>query len=440
MVIKGNSSDWGTITSGVPQGSVLGPLLFLVFINDIVDIVKSEIKLFADDTSLYLTVDHPITAAATLNTDLSSIDEWSKRWLISFNAVKTDSMIISRKHQSPAHPPLVFQGHILNSVNNHKHLGLTLRSDLKWSDHVNLLIIRASKQLNILKSLQYRLNRETLEVIYTSFIRPILEYASVVWDGCAQQQSDQLESIQLAAARAVTGAMKTTSIAKLYEEIGWETLAKRREKAKLIQIYKIVHHIGPGYLREVFPYIPDVDTHFCHDTRRKFDIPHFRARTDLFDRSFVPSSTRLWNSLPLDTRNATSLSQFLLKIKSDIPRPVNDNSLYYVGNRLLAIQHARIRMGSSQLNEHLYKIGVKDSPLCYCNQGIEDACHYFFVCSRYTVCRNMLHSFIITVAPFTLQTLLYGGTNCCLATNKAIFLSVQNYISDTKRFYSRAIT
>ena len=91
--------------------------------------------------------------------------------------------------------------------------------------------------------MQYSLNRETLEVIYTSFIRPLLEYASVVWDGCAQSDYDSLEKIQLAAARIVTGAMIGTSTSKLYEEVGWQTLAKRREKAKLVQMYKIVHKI-----------------------------------------------------------------------------------------------------------------------------------------------------------------------------------------------------
>ena len=440
VVINGKSSDWGNINAGVPQGSVLGPLLFLIFINDIVDIVNSKIKLFADDTSLYLNVDHPFTAAATLNSDLSSIDDWSKQWLISFNAVKTDTMIITRKLEPPNHPPLTFQGHQLINVNSHKHLGLTFRSDLRWIEHVNNLTIKATRQLNILKSLQYKLDRKTLEVVYISFIRPVLEYASVVWDGCNQSQCNQLENIQLAAARVVTGAMKTTSIAKLYEEIGWETLAKRREIAKLIQMYKIIHNIGPDYLRNVFPHIPDANTRFSYNTRRKFDIPHFRVRTDLYDRSFFPSATRLWNSLPLDIRNITPLSQFVLKIKPDSSCPVQDYSLYNVGDRFMAIQHARLRMGSSQLHEHLYKIGVKDSPLCSCNQGIEDSWHYFFICTRYASYRNMLHTFVITHAPFTLQTLLYGSSTCCLAINKAIFLAVQKYISDTKRFNPSAIT
>ena len=260
------------------------------------------------------------------------------------------------------------------------------------------------------------------------------------WDGCNQSQCDQLESIQLAAARVVTGAMKTTSIVKLNEEIGWETLAKRREIAKLIQMYKIVHNIGPVYLRDVFPFIPDINTRFCYNTRRKFDIPHFRVRTDLYDRSFFPSATRLWNSLPLDTRNITSLSQFVVTIKQEISRPVQHHSLYTIGDRFLAIQHARLRMGSSQLHEHLYKIGVKDSPLCSCSQGIEDSWHYFFICSRYTTYRNTLHTSIIAHAPFTLQTLLYGSSTCCLAVNKAIFLAAQKYISDTKRFHPSAIT
>ena len=206
--------------------------MFLIYINDIVDIVHSQIKLFADDTSLYLTVEDPVATAASLNTDLSAIDTWSKDWLVTFNAIKTESMLISRKHQPIDHPPLIFQGHQLENVANHRHLGLTFRSDLKWTDHINQSILKATRQTNILKSLQYRLNRETLEVIYISFIRPLLEYACVVWDGCNQSDNTRLEKIQLAAARVVTGAMISTSTVKLYEETGWETLANRRKKAQ----------------------------------------------------------------------------------------------------------------------------------------------------------------------------------------------------------------
>ena len=225
MVINGRSSDSGTIKAGVPQGSVLGPLLFLIFINDIVDIVHSNIKLFADDTSLFLSVDNPDLTASTLNNDLSLIDSWSSDWLVTFNALKTDAMLISRKRNQVQHPPLVFQGIQLHNVNQHKHLGLILRSDLRWNDHIDMIVNKATKQLNIMKALQYLLDRKTLEIIYISFIRPLMEYAGMVWDGCTQADAQRLEDIQLAAARVISGAMRTTPSEKLYEETGLATLA-----------------------------------------------------------------------------------------------------------------------------------------------------------------------------------------------------------------------
>ena len=155
VVIHGQSSSWGTIQAGVPQGSVLGPLLFLIFINDIVDVVRSNIKLFADDTSLYLTVDDPDTAAETMNTDLSEIDIWSKVWLVFFNTLKTKSMLISKKGNQIPHPSANFQEHELDCVSQHKHLGITLKSDLKWNNHISQIVTKATTQINIMKGLQY---------------------------------------------------------------------------------------------------------------------------------------------------------------------------------------------------------------------------------------------------------------------------------------------
>ena len=113
VFINGESSEWGTIIAGVRKGSVLGPLLFLIFINDIVDIVRSNIKLFADDTSLFLSVDNPNLTANMINSDLVSIDSWSDDWMVAFTAQKTDAMLISRKRDAVCHPSLVFQDHQL---------------------------------------------------------------------------------------------------------------------------------------------------------------------------------------------------------------------------------------------------------------------------------------------------------------------------------------
>ena len=106
----------------MPQGSILGPLLFLIYINDIVDDIHSCIRLFADDTSLYIIVDNPIQAAETLNTDLAKIHAWASKWLVTFNPSKSESIILSRKTNKPLHPPLIMDQQVINEVSSHKHL------------------------------------------------------------------------------------------------------------------------------------------------------------------------------------------------------------------------------------------------------------------------------------------------------------------------------
>ena len=311
-------------------------------------------------------------------------------------------------------------------------LDIVLRQDLRWSDHINAIVSKASKQLNIMKSLQFILDRKTLETIYFSFIRPLMEYGCVIWDGCTQAESLRLENIQLAAARIISGAMRTKSNAKLYEETGFVTLEKRRELLKLTQMYKIINGLVPSYLSDIVFDNPNSERHYY--TRQADDLPSIRARTDVFNNSFFPSAIRLWNQLPLDVRNSTTLTEFKNKIKITIPRPVKDIQLYYIGSRFPAIIHTRLRLGRSQLNAHLFKIGVLESPDCRCGHGIEDVWHYIFSCPRYTVHRDHLHNSVTPYAAFTLETVLYGATGCNFDDNKAIFLSVQDYILNTQRF------
>ena len=107
VVIPGSMSEWKYIHSGVPHGSILGPLLFLIYINDIVSEIDSNIRLFADDTSLYMVVDEPSSAAPIMNADLNRIMQWADTWLVTFNPTKTDSLLITRKINKPHHPPLL---------------------------------------------------------------------------------------------------------------------------------------------------------------------------------------------------------------------------------------------------------------------------------------------------------------------------------------------
>jgi hypothetical protein len=124
VCLNGSFSQWKRIKAGVPQGSILEPLLFITFINDIVRDIGASIKLFTDDTSLSVTVVSPNIAANILNNDLQKIHHWSNRWLVKFNPLKTETMVISRKTVKPLHPPLKMNNHDIQEVSSHKHLGI----------------------------------------------------------------------------------------------------------------------------------------------------------------------------------------------------------------------------------------------------------------------------------------------------------------------------
>ena len=159
VVIEGVHSDWRNIVAGVPQGSVLGPLFFLIYINDLPASVNSNCFLFADDCFLLEEVCSPSVCASRLNHDLASISTWDSRWLVTMNANKTKSMVFSSKRNKPDHPPpppppLIMDSVAIDDLAVHEHLGLTLTSNLSWRAHVLKLHQNASKKLNLLKPLK----------------------------------------------------------------------------------------------------------------------------------------------------------------------------------------------------------------------------------------------------------------------------------------------
>ena len=146
----------GDYKCGGSPGSILGPLLFLLFINDIVTDIKASIKLFADDTSLYVTVDTPQNAADIINRDLEKIHQWSVSWLVKFNPQKTETMVISRKLIKPLHPPLEMNSQILQQGTNHKQLGLYFSNNGLWHDHIDYIVKKAYTRLNMLRKVRFK--------------------------------------------------------------------------------------------------------------------------------------------------------------------------------------------------------------------------------------------------------------------------------------------
>ena len=212
VVIPGVESAWKFIRAGVPQGSILGPPLFLLFINDIVTDIGSNIRLFADDTSLFIIVENPDTTAELINLDLEKIMTWAKTWLVSFNPKKTESLLISRRLNKALHPPLFMENQVISEIESHKHLGVFLSNDCSWHKHIDYIKEKAWGRINVMRRLKFSLDRKVLETIYLTFIRPVLEYADVVWGNCTNYEKQELDKIQTEAARIVTGATKLVSL------------------------------------------------------------------------------------------------------------------------------------------------------------------------------------------------------------------------------------
>ena len=165
----GQSSEWSKISAGVPQGSILGPLLFLIYINDISDNLESDVKLFADDTSLFSVVFDSHLSAQTLNDDLAKINSWATQWKMSFNpniSKQAHEVIFSRKTKIVNHPNLLFNNIDVKKVNSQKHLGLILDKNLSFKDHLNMIMEKTSKRINVLCKLRLHLPHSSLITFY----------------------------------------------------------------------------------------------------------------------------------------------------------------------------------------------------------------------------------------------------------------------------------
>ena len=180
VVLDGKVSDWRDVKAGVPQGPILGPLLFLVFINDITESIGTNIRLFADDTSLYLVIENPVNDAVRLQLDLQNISTWAKQWLVYFHPDKTVSMLISKRIIRPIHPPLIMNGAPLTEVTSHKHLGIYISNDGSWHDHIKYIMEKGVETVAITKKSKILSRLKIPKKIYFSFIRPILEYGDFI--------------------------------------------------------------------------------------------------------------------------------------------------------------------------------------------------------------------------------------------------------------------
>ena len=174
VLLNGQVSDWSDVRAGVPQGSILGPLLFLIYINDLSEGLSSNTKLFADDTSLFSVIHDSNTSALELNSDLAKINRWAFQWKMSFNPdpkKPAQKVIFSRKSKAILHPPLVFNNNNVIQTTSQKHLGTILDTQLSFEEHLEIVLCKINKTIGLIRKLQNLIPRKVLITLYKVFVR-----------------------------------------------------------------------------------------------------------------------------------------------------------------------------------------------------------------------------------------------------------------------------
>ena len=285
--VNGALLDNTCVTSGVPQGSVLGPVLFLLYINDINNNIQSPIRLFADDSIIYRKIKSE-TDNSILQSDLIQLQTWSNKWQMEFNIPKCVHLPITNKTKPRLHSYSLC-GVPLSTVSSHPYLGIKLDTKLTWANHITDIASKSSKVLGMIKRTLGPCKPDVKETVYNMLVRPKLEYASLIWNPHTTTQIKHLEKVQHCAARFVkNNHRRQTATTDLIATLGWPTLERRRIIKQAMTFYKILNNIinitpPPGLLKP-------------SKNRGHYIATRCRINTAVF--SFYPRAIRIWNMIP----------------------------------------------------------------------------------------------------------------------------------------------
>ena len=255
VVVNGVKSHWAPVLSGVPQGTVLGPLLFSLYINDVSGIV-SEIRLLADDCVCYREI-KDTEDTLKLQKDINQLGLWARKWGMRFQPVKCNMMQITRKQIKKIHASYTLEGTVLENVESIKYLGVTITNDLRWNIHVSNIFIKANRTLGFPRRNLYACAQEVKEAAYKGLVRTVLEYSDSVWDPSGVGLQNELEKVQNRAARFVTGSYNFGSMTGILEHLKWESLKKRRRDRGLILLYNVLKCKASIPTDDLIPWLGD---------------------------------------------------------------------------------------------------------------------------------------------------------------------------------------
>ena len=320
-LINGCLSSQSNLLCGVPQGSILGPLLFLIYINDLPNCLKFTTPcLYADDTQIF-TCSFDIGALANnINSDLKNLSDWLTVNTLQFHPLKTKLMVVGSTYnlntKSGDLPNAIsIDNNLVSRVTSNKCLGVLLDEKLTFETHIEYICKKACAGIGALRRIKPFVPLCTLVTLYRSLIQSYFDYCSPLWDTCGKQLKDKLQKIQNRAGRVITGSSYDVRSTDVLNNLKWKTLETRRFHTKATLIYKILNDLSAPQLSNSFVKLND--TNINYNLRNiETDLALPRPYTNFLKRSFKYSGAMLWNNLPYEAKTAKSLSDFKRKLAS----------------------------------------------------------------------------------------------------------------------------
>ena len=315
VVLNADYSKLGYIECGVPQGSVLGPLLFCIFINDLpLHIVNKAVALdlFADDSSLHTSSSDVKTAQSNLQEELNNVAKWCTCNKMIVHPQKTKSMVITsrQKHQrAPLTLNLYLGSDPIEQVSVHKVLGVTIDEELKWSHHINNVTKAVSKNLFLLGKLRYYLDADAMRMFFHAHCLSHINYVSTVWSNSREVHLKKLNSLHRRAGKLIVPNPYLSTSEKL-QAAKIIPLKQQFQLNTAVLVYKVKHGLAPKYIERL---LTSSDNRYGSN---KFILP--KTRIDLFKTSFAFSGASVWNTLPVNVQSSGSLCSFKRNTKKHL--------------------------------------------------------------------------------------------------------------------------
>ena len=288
VIVNGVDSTWQDVLSGVPQGSVLGPLYFIIFINDLPDIVHNFIALFADDAKLFSAIQN-VEDRRHLHHDLVQLHEWASRWQLKFNAKKCKVMHLGRLNR----------GHIytmdeveLEETTEEKDLGVTIDYELKFDIHIEGQVNKANSKLGLIRRSFDALDAETFVMLYKTLVRPHLEYCNAITYPLYERQAKLLEGVQRRATKLIPN-LKEMNYNERLKVLKLPSLQYRRVRGDIIEAYKYLHKIY-----DVSPCPLTLDDNPVSTRGNSLKLKKTRCNKSVTQKFFTHRVVDPWNGLP----------------------------------------------------------------------------------------------------------------------------------------------